>query len=497
MRATGDDISAAFGSLDSVGVNALGPLTALGAALRDLGRSDEAEEVLRRALAIAPDHDETIAVLAALLQLQGRHEEAIAVADAAITVNPDCGEAWITRADALANLGRPEAAITAYEEAARDHLARFRARLGAGKAHRALGQTRQALAAFEEAQAHAPAAPEPVYERALLRLEQRDFAAGWTDYEARWQCERFLRSSRGFVPRALAPHLTLAPTAERLAGKRILLIGEQGIGDQLMFASLLPDLTRTAASVLCLIEPRLIGLLTVAFPEVTFRSPHGAEVDSDEVDHLVAIGSLGSAFRRQLTDFPRAAFARPRPEIVAQWDQRLGPRSQPLRVGLSWRGGAPSTGQQARSMPLADLAPILRTPSCEFVSLQYGDVSAEVAAVNRDFPEPVRLFPSEDLHDFEDLAGLMANLDLVISVQNATVHLAGALGVRCWALLPHNPEWRYMRQGTGMPWYGSVRLVRQAATGAWAPLINGVADDLSRSAAGVWPEAGAGIDQQS
>ncbi len=127
---------------------------------------------------------------------------------------------------------------------------------------------------------------------------------------------------------------------------------------------------------------------------------------------------------------------------------------------------------------MAQLAPVLDLPGCEFVSLQYGDVAAEVAAVNAGRGVPVRTFDPAETHDFEDLAGLIANLDVVVSVQTAAVHLAGALGTDCLTLLPHNPEWRYTASGSAMPWYRSVELYRQPEPGAWEPVVREVAEAL-------------------
>lgn len=454
-------------------------LVQLGWALRSQGQDQEAEVYCLRALRIRPDEPDALRILGGMLQLQGRHDEALVIADAAIAVAPGCGEAWLLRGDSLLNAGRPELAADAYRRAAEDRAAEFLATLRLGKVCRVLGRQDEALAAFDRATELQPDAAQPAYERGLLRLERRDFAAGWQDYEARWRWDAFLAGSRGFVPAPLVPHLTLAPDAAALAGKRVLLIGEQGIGDQLMFASMLPDLARTAASVLCLCEPRLMRLLSGSFPDVTFMHPSGAQVDSGAIDVLLAMGSLGSAFRRSEADFPGAPFVRPGPETSSRWAAQLGPRTAPLRVGLSWRGGVPSSGRAARSIDLAQLQPILALPDCEFVSLQYGDVAAEVEAVNAGRDRPIRLFPPESLHDFEDFAGLVDNLDAVVSVQNATVHLAGALGKTCLALTPHNPEWRYMRQGPAMPWYRSVRLFRQPAPADWSSVIADAAAALT------------------
>ena len=248
-----------------------------------------------------------------------------------------------------------------------------------------------------------------------------------------------------------------------------------------MFAGMIPDLARIAAGVTCVCEPRLLRLFQGSFPGVTFVHPSGARVDADL---LLAMGSLGAAFRPTESSFPGAAYLKPPEAGRAQWAARLGPPTKRLRVGLSWRGGAASTRRRARSVDLQAFNPALDQEDCEFISLQYGDVQAEIEAANADRRSPIRWFPPQDMSDFADLAGLVANLDIVVSVQTAAVHLAGGLGKPCLVLLPADPEWRYMRRGETMPWYGSVRLIRQATPGDWTNVLDRAAARVSQFRAG-------------
>lgn len=204
----------------------------------------------------------------------------------------------------------------------------------------------------------------------------------------------------------------------------MLLLGEQGIGDQLMFASMIPDLARATAALRCVCDARLVRLFANSFDKVGFDGPTTAQIRRDEIDAILAMGSLGGLFRGRAADFPGSPYLRPSAAIREAWGRRLGPASGRLRVGLSWRGGLPSTRRNERSLALNQLQPLFALPGCEFVSLQYGEVAAEVA----DAAAPIRVFPPADIDDFEDLAGLVANLDVVVSVQTALVHLAGAVG---------------------------------------------------------------------
>lgn len=445
-------------------------LVALASQLEVEGELQEAETLLRRAHRVSPTAVTPFLILGRILQLQGRYADALVIADAALAANPSFSVAWQLRGDSLANAGRRREAIEAYANTLQDEALSFESLVRMAKTHRLLGETDEALAFIDQALLRQPDSAVAAYQRGLLRLANGDFGQAWGDYAARWRAPG-IKETRGFVPMEMIPLLNTAPTRADLLGKRVLLIGDQGIGDQVMFASMLQDLQRAAKSVTYVCEPRLIRLLKNAFPNIAFIHPDGAQIDSSLVDVLVASSSLGSAFRDTVADFPGRPYLKAQAEGAARWAARLGGRPAGLRIGISWRGGVPQTGRIERSIDLAVLRPLLEMPGCEFVSLQYGDVTAEIEAVNATLASPLRYFPPAELSDFQDFADLIETLDLVISVQNATVHLTGAMGKPCVAMLPQVCEWRYMRQGSTMPWYGSVHLVRQTQPREWSPLV--------------------------
>jgi hypothetical protein len=261
-----------------------------------------------------------------------------------------------------------------------------------------------------------------------------------------------------------------------LSGQRILVVSEQGVGDVVMFASLLPDLLAAGATVTCVCDPRLIGLFSSSFPDIRFLDPAASGLRRSEIDKVMDFGELARLCRSRREDFPGRPYLAPGASVQARWKATLGPRPSGLRIGLSWRGGV--QGVLPRSVPLDQLAPILDLPDCEFVSLQYGEVEGEVAAASARLGRSIRVFPKAQIDDFEDLAGLLMTLDVVVSVQTAIVHLAGAIGKDCLTLLPYFPEWRYTAAASTMPWYSSVKLHRQAAPGAWEPVVREVAEHL-------------------
>jgi len=182
----------------------------------------------------------------------------------------------------------------------------------------------------------------------------------------------------------------------------------------------------------------------------------------------------------------REAFPRSRgylaadPRRIEVWRRRLDAEAGGLRVGIAWRGGSLRTRQFTRSIPLGQWLPVLQQPGAQFVSLQYGDAAHELAQLRKLHGVTVRDFSGE-LSDLEELAAVIAALDLVISVDSTVAHLAGALGRNLWILLTCSPEWRYPRHGADMPWYPSARLFRQPRPRAWDPVLDQVRQGLQHA----------------
>ena len=446
-----------------------------GTALKALGRMDEAEASYRGALQVEPGHAAAVRNLCILLTLTERHADALKAADRALS-RARTPEAFIARGDAHYGLGRFEDALTSYLQASKLASDPYETMIKQGLARTALRQYPEALALLDQAVALRPADHLAYHRRAPARLVTHDFEGGWKDYEYRWENDLFRSASAAMVSPQVRQHLHLRLSVDDLRGQRVLLVGEQGIGDQVMFASMIPDLVKVAASVTCVCDDRLVSLFSNAFPGVSFTGPLSANLSRSAFDRVVAMGSLGHVFRNRIEDFPGEAYLRPRDEACERWAARLGPRPQGLRIGISWRGGTPSTERATRSLALTDFAPLLDLPACEAVSLQYGDAREEVAAVNAGLKTPIRIFPAAEIDDFEALSGLISNLDMVVSVQTSVVHLTGALGKEALVMVPYNPIWRYGASGSAMPWYRSVRLFRQPRPQAWEPVIAQVVD---------------------
>lgn len=248
--------------------------------------------------------------------------------------------------------------------------------------------------------------------------------------------------------------------------------GEQGLGDEIMFASMLPDILKTNKVVLeC--HKRLETLFKKSFPDVpiygTREDKKVSWTNNHKIDYRLSIGSLGKYYRRSREAFPGTPYLKADPL----------PKGEKFRIGISWQGGGAKVGRiQKRSVPLTWWKPIFDVDNVEFVSLQYTDDGSALdilAALGHD----IQKRDEATADDYYETARLVASCDLVISVCTSVVHLSGALGVPCWVMTPKFPAWRYQNEG-GMPWYRSVRLYRSPSPEqeAWHAVISRIAEDL-------------------
>lgn len=443
-----------------------------GNALLGVGRAGEALESFERVLRRTPGHVGALYNRGNALAALGRPDDAALSYEAALSRDPRHARAHANLGNQLLELGRPEAALARLEAAVAIDPSLVEAFNGQGEALVRLGRHREAVERLDRALTIRPDYPNAQWNRALARLSLGDFPTGWADYEARW------RLGRAPLAPALHGRLSHPAAASELAGRSVLLLAEQGIGDVIMFASLLPDLLAVAGPVALACETRLHRLFASSFPGLELIAPDAAEAAAPGCERVVPIGGLARPFRRRAEDFPRRPYLHPGAAAQDAWAAKLGPKSARLRVGLSWRGGTAKTGRDARSIPVDALAPLLYRPDCEFVSLQYGDHAAEVAQANSRLGRPIHLPAAGDIADFEDLAAAVLAMDVVVSVQTTLVHLSGALGAPALAMLPQVAEWRYTASGATMPWYGSVSLFRQDAARDWTPVVAAVAARL-------------------
>jgi tetratricopeptide (TPR) repeat protein len=446
----------------------------LGRLLVRSGRVKEAEECLERSCAARPDWHEPCVELARTLQRMRRYADAVPAFRRAIELARCSPEVYNDLANCLVYLQRNDEALALFEELVRRYPRSLVARLGYANALFQLGRFDEAGVQYDLIRAREPENYFVHWNRSLLLLQRQAFDEGWRCYERRL-----------FTLTENHPRVFPFPRwrGEPLAGKTILVYAEQGLGDEIMFASCFEELLGMGARCILECNPKLAAIFARSFPAAKVVAAEERALPTwlaglGAVDFQVAAGSLPGFFRRSADRFPGRAFLKPDPDKVARWRRELARLGDGPKVGISWRGGSVRTRTVARSIGLADWAPILDVPGCRFVSLQYGDVGEEVRELNAGGTRRVELWQAA-LDDYDETAALVSALDLVVTVCTALVHLSGGLGRPAWVLVPSIPEWRYGLEGDRMPWYGSVELIRQPPGELWRPTLERAGDRLA------------------
>jgi Tfp pilus assembly protein PilF len=448
----------------------------LGNGLRDLGRDDEALKAYDTALALAPSFLDALNNRAVLLTRLGRFEEALADYDRALAQDGRIASLHNNRANVLRILGRHAEALDSCGAALRLDPAYGDAHLNRATVLHELGRPEEALADYEACLALNPGRPEALFYSGTAYLALGDYERGWERYEAR----RRLRGMRSGPDVDFVQPVWGGETP--LKGKTILLHSEQGLGDTLQFCRYADLVKAKGATVILQVETTLVSLLST-LKGADHVVAKGA--DLPDFDLHASIMSLPYAFRTSLQTVPaEVPYLHAEPDKVAAWARRLGPRTRP-RVGLVWAGGFQADRRdlqnvyRRRDASLGMLAPLAQA-EVGFISLQKGEPAegelADLVAAGWD--GPAMLNPAADLHDFSDTAALIENLDLVITVDTAVAHLAGALGKPVWILDRFDSCWRWMRERTDSPWYPTARLFRQKTFGDWTPVVRDVAEAL-------------------
>ncbi|MBV8635563.1 MAG: tetratricopeptide repeat protein [Burkholderiaceae bacterium] len=471
--------------------------------LGDLGRFDEAVLHCQQAIGLAPDHASAWVNLAYLLQRMGQTQGAIDAGRKAVALTPanasahnnlanalrDAGNtgeaethyrqalhlqprharAWLSLAALLTDTGRPAEAIVCCRKALDIEPRLAEAHNNLADACKEIQQFDAALAAYERALAINPGHAQTHYNLSLLLLTLGRYEEAWPHHEWRTDAQRGNLAVR---PPALDSTLW---RGESLARKHIVLCHEQGYGDTIQFIRYAPLLKRLGAARVSLVCPAPLAPLMTRATGVDQVFDAYEAVPRHDLHALTM--SLPHYLGTRMDNIPaRLPYLSPDPQRVRQWGHALP--EQGIKIGLAWKGNERHRNDANRSLPQLDiLAPLWQVQGVQFISVQKGRGEDEARAAS---PHQPLVALGHTIADFADLAAVISQLDLIVTVDTAIAHLAGALGKLCWVLLPaYGTDWRWLREREDSPWYpGTMRLFRQRQAGDWRPVVERLAAEL-------------------
>ncbi len=432
-----------------------------------LRRLNEAIGICRDLLVTNPDLPGALGLLGGILGQEGKTDEAIPLLQAALARQPNVGNWHLNLCALYRSKNMLDEALQSGLQAIQHSPETAAHRVELALTHLTRGERGLASQRYREALGREPENPAAHMGLGELLLSVGEYAPGWMEYA--WRNK--LDQARGTLPKMSAAQWN----GMNLPGGTLLLVADQGFGDMIQFARYIPW-----------IKPRVPNLAIGWGPEVTALLGKHPDInicfekwaDAPPHDAYVLLSSLPQIFGTELQSIPAPIpYMTMAADRVAFWGQRLASAfpERRLRVGLAWSGRPTHPNNVRRSMRLETLAPILATPGVDFISLQ------------KPFPEDDRPFAqtlphfldlAAELEDFSETGAVIKNLDLVIAVDTAVVHLTGAIGTEAWVLVPEPADWRWLLDRTDSPWYPTLTLFRQRQTAKWPPVISDVANAL-------------------
>ena len=455
-----------------------------------MGMKSIAERLFTRYLERYPDSVDGANNLACAVRDQNRYAEAIGILQPVIAANQGNALLWNTLGTVLSEQGEFATAITFFDEALRCDPTLFRARYNRGNAKVPLGDIDSALEDCEAAMSVVQSPDETAMmqlARSTMLLNQGRIAEGWDEYEARLD-PHFADVTHFMIRRPL-----WTPGTD-LKGKSFLLMGEQGLGDEVLFGNMLPDILEAIGpegQLHLAVEKRLVPLFQRSFPaaivgahatyRVDTKTVRGAPFikDQEVIDLWAPLASPLRVFRRDLASYPdRRAFLKADPKRVRHWRKVLGKAPVGPKIGLLWKSLKLEGARLRYFSPFEQWATVLATPGAVFVNLQYGDCSEEIAEAKARLGVEVWSPPGIDLKaDLDDVAALCCAMDLIIGPANATSNIAAACGAPVWLI---STPGAWPKLGTDRyPWYPSVRVFNPPAFNQWEAVMRDVADALA------------------
>lgn len=396
------------------------------AILRDMRRYPEAVAALQTALKMENTNPKFYNHLGIVLGRMGSNEEAVCYFDAFIAMKPKATEGYNNKANVLKAMGRYKDAIESYDKALAIDPNLFMGKANKGLSHLVLGEWDKGWGLFED------------------RKPGNQPPEGYRyDIKKRW----------------------LGQTDKTAT---IIIYNEQGLGDTIQFARYIASVEERVGRVILQIQPALMQLFKHHWPHLQMISPEETLPDYQLQCPLM---SLPHIFNTRFDTIPHAdGYLKATPDNIRIWKEKIGSTGK-KKIGLVWAGNPDHMNDHIRSIPLKLFDDVLTTPNCEFYSLQKGSATSQL----NDLPNQIVVRAlGDELNDFVDTAGLLTNLDLLITVDTSVLHLAAALSVPTWGLIQFDPDWRWLLERTDSPWYHSTRLFRQKTFGNWVDVLKDV-----------------------
>lgn len=441
-------------------------------ALMAAGEIDKAYAVVDEVLLRNPNDAQALCIASDVMKKAKKLPIAYSLAKRASELRPDRAEAWSALGHAAQQLWRMDEAMSCYRKAQQRAQTKEQRTLylnNIASVHLDTGHFVKAEAPCREALALSDNDNNVRHNLGLSLLAQRRWKEGWPYYAASIGTPR--RNDVRYRPPGQEE-----PIWDGAPGKSIVVYGEQGLGDEICAASMLPDVIRDSKRVIVDCDHRLAKLFARSFPQAKVYGTRWAKPGQGkwnekmaDIEASISAFEVAKFYRNADEDFPGAAYLTPCPDRTAMWKALFDKKGKPV-IGIAWTGGTWHNAGAHRQLPLAEWKPIFDAVDAHWVSLQYKDAAKEIAGT------PVVQYPYATLtQDYDDTAALVAACDLVICMQTSVVHLAGALGVKAWSLIPKTSQWRYGEEGESLPWYRSVKMYRQ--TDKWP--VQRIASDLA------------------
>lgn len=432
---------------------------------------DRAIPHLQRAVRLGSNSAKTLFTLAICLHSVKKFDEAQAAASEGFKRKPESAEEYDLIGSFLRKTNRVEEAIRNFRKALELNSDLESARLGLADSLNLLHRVDEARSQYEEAERRNPNGKKGPYNKALMDLSLGRFRQGWEIYET-----RSLKEIGSLQPRQYS-----YPLWDGNPVNTLFLWGEQGLGDEIVYISILEDAQKRADKIILETEPRLVPLIARSFPqiEVIARDKEHPTEERITANAHLPTGSLGKLFRPDWQDFPRRPYLLASSERAQKLRAQIGETEKTI-VGLSWRSANPRLGE-AKSADICDFQPLLQQPGFGFVDLQYGNTAKELDTCREKTGVSIlHLDEIDNMSDIDGLASLIEACDIVLTVSNTTAHIAGALGKPVWVMVPHTNGvfWYWFRDRRDSPWYPGARIIRQQPGQSWAALIASITPEI-------------------